>query len=90
MCELKLFYHWYNSLRPHSSLEGRAPDEVYYHLNTANQKPRVEPRKHWPRRSSCAKPHTLVAGQPGDKFVINIDYYQGRTHLPVVTLKRAA
>ena len=88
--ELKLFFHWYNALRPHSSLQGRAPDEVYSQRKAVNQKPRIEPRKHWPRDSTCAKPRTLVAGQPGDKFVLNIDYYQGRKHLPVVTLRRAA
>ncbi len=40
--------------------------------------------------SPCAKPQTLAAGQPGDKFTIDIEYYRGRKHLPIVKLKRAA
>jgi hypothetical protein len=32
----------------------------------------------------------LVAGQPGDEFTLKIDFVEGRKHLPIVTLKRAA
>jgi hypothetical protein len=44
----------------------------------------------WSRGSPCAKPQTLVAGQPGDKLTLQIDFHEGRKHLPIVTLKRAA
>jgi hypothetical protein len=31
-----------------------------------------------------------VAGKPGDRFDVRVDFHAGRRHLPVVTLKRAA
>jgi len=88
--ELLLFVDWYNEHRPHTTLEGRTPNEVYFRQCAANRKPRVEPRPRWPRPSPCAQPQTLVAGQPGDRFELKIGLYQGRQHLPVVTLRRAA
>jgi hypothetical protein len=32
----------------------------------------------------------LVAGKPGDEFTLKIDFVNGRQHLPIVTLNRAA
>jgi hypothetical protein len=32
----------------------------------------------------------LVAGQPGDEFTLKVDFVEGRKHLPIVTLQRAA
>ena len=40
--------------------------------------------------SPCARPQTLVAGQPGDRFRIRVDFHEGRRHLPIVSLRRAA
>jgi transposase InsO family protein len=88
--ELQRFVAWYNEHRPHSALDGCTPDEVYHDLPPANRRPRCEPRPKWPRRSRCAKPQTLVAGQPGARFSLTIDFVQGRQHLPVVSLLRAA
>jgi len=88
--DLRYFVDWYNQSRPHSGLEGKTPDEMYFALRPAKRRPRIEPRKAWPRRSSCATPRTLVAGQPGDRFTLRIDYYRGRRHLPIVSLQRAA
>jgi len=62
---LRFFVDWYNEARPHSSLGSKTPNEVYDRKRPANQQPRIEPRKHWPRGSPCAKPQTLVAGQDG-------------------------
>ncbi len=76
--------------RPHTTLGGRTPNEVYYQRRAANGRPRIEPRTKWPRGSRCAKPQTLVAGKPGDAFTIRVDFQKGRRHLPVVTLNRAA
>ena len=84
------FVAWYNQFRPHSTLEGRTPNEVYLQLRPATRQPRLEPRKRWPRRSPCAVPHTLVAGQPGDQFTLEVDFYGGAPHLPVISLRRAA
>ena len=88
--ELVLFRDWYNEHRPHMTLLGKTPNEVYFKRCAANQRPRIEPREDWPRGSPCAKPQTLVAGQPGDQFTLQVDFHKGRKHLPIVTLKRAA
>jgi len=37
-----------------------------------------------------ARPQTMVAGQPGARFDLAIELIEGRRHLPVVLLKRAA
>ena len=88
--ELDWFSLWYNQHRPHMTLGGATPDEVYFRSKTAHRQPRIEPRKDWPRRSSCAQPRTLVAGQPGDRFNLEIKLLGRRQHLPIVTLQRAA
>jgi len=88
--ELSSFFVWYNEYRPHTALEGKTPNEVYFRLRPANRRPRIEPRKRWPRSSPCVGPRTLVAGQPGGRFTLHVDFYDARQHLPVVSLKRAA
>jgi putative transposase len=88
--ELKLFTDWYHEHRPHSALDGCTPYEVHHALPPANLEPRCEPRSRWPRKSRCAKPQASVAGQPGDEFSLKIDFVEGRKHLPIVTLQRAA
>jgi len=88
--EILYFVQWYNEARPHSTLDGRTPNEVYDNLRPASQRPRIEPRERWQRRSPCAKPLTLVAGKPGDQFTLQVNYHAARSHLPVVSLQRAA
>jgi len=88
--EILSFVDWYNEHRPHMTLAGRTPNEVCFRRKPFQQKPRIEPRRQWPRPSPCAKPETLVAGQPGDRFELRIERFKGRDHLPVVTLSRAA
>jgi transposase InsO family protein len=87
--ELKLLIAWYNEHRPHSSLRDRTPNEVYFGRFPANRKPRLEPRPEWPRGSPCAAPRTLVAGQPGGRFTIEVARLAGQMHLPIVKLRRA-
>ncbi len=89
-CELIFFVGWFNEHRPPTWLDGRTPNEVYFGRRAANRRPRIEPRRRWPRSSRCAVPRTLVAGQPGDRFAIAVDFHAGRRHRPIVTLKRAA
>ncbi len=88
--ELKTYLAWYNEHRPHATLQGKTPNEVYFRSRPANQRPRIEPRKRWPRPSPCARPSTLIAGQPGDRFEIEVGFHDGRRHLPIVSLRRAA
>ena len=68
--ELVAIFDWYNEHRPHMGLAGKTPSEVYHCVRPENRRPRVEPRPRWPRGSPCAKPSTLVAGQPGDRFQV--------------------
>ena len=88
--EISSFVTWFNQHRPHMTLEGRTPNEVYLRLRPANLRPRIEPRKRWPRGAPCAVPRTLIAGQPGDRVAMQVDFYDGKRHLPIVSLKRAA
>lgn len=62
--ELHCFQDWYNEHRPHTTLDGRTLNEVYYQRRPAIQRPRIEPRKNWSRGSPCTKPWALVAGRP--------------------------
>ena len=88
--ELDSLVAWYNGHRPHTTLQGKTPNEVYFRLRPANQRPRIEPRERRPRSSPCAAPRTLIAGQPGNRFALQVDFHDAKRHLPIVTLKRAA
>jgi hypothetical protein len=88
--ELHWFTLWYNEHRPHMTLAGATPDEVYFRIRPANRQPRIEPGKTWSRRWPCAKPRTLVAGHVGDRFRLEIHQLGRRRHLPIVSLQRAA
>jgi putative transposase len=88
--ELTWFADWYNEHRPHATLGGRTPDEVYFHQRPANRSPRFEPRALWPRPAPCALPQVLVKGQPGVRIELEVRYQQGRQHLPVAAIRRAA
>ena len=88
--ELSLFIAWYNESRPHSGIDVRTPDEVYFDLPPACRAPRVEPRKSWPRGSPCAGPQAPVLGRRGQRPYLAVSYMAGRKHLPIVTLNKAA
>jgi transposase InsO family protein len=88
--QLGSFESWYNGFRPHMTLGGRTPNEVYLGERPAHRRPRIEPPENWPRKSPCARPGTLVAGQPGDRFTLRVDFHDRQRHLPIVTLRRAA
>jgi putative transposase len=88
--EVACYIAWYNEHRPHSSLGGRTPMEVYRSLPPANEAVRFEPRRHWPRKSRCASPVAPIRGRRDSRLVLVVDHVDGRAHLPVVQLKRAA
>jgi len=87
---IRLMIGWYNEHRPHNTLKGATPDEVYFHRFPANRKPRIEPRPDWPRSSPCARPHALVGGKPGTRFDVEVEHVDGQKKLPIVRLRRAA
>jgi hypothetical protein len=76
--ELDWFVTWYNQDRPHMTLLGKTPDEVYFHRRPASRAPRFEPRVAWPRRSACAAPQTLIKGQPGVRLQIRHEWHHGQ------------
>jgi transposase InsO family protein/transposase-like protein len=80
---------WFNAHRPHTTLRGRTPNEVYEKRFPANRRPRYEPRTRWARGSPCAKPWALVRGSPGAMVELHIQFHQGHRQLPIITLKRA-
>jgi len=88
--ELAAIIHWYNEFRPHTTLGGKTPNEVYEGRFPANRKSRIEPRRRWPRGSPCAKPWALVAGKPGQRVEVSVSFHKQRRHLPVICLRRAA
>jgi len=81
---------WYNTCRPHTYLGGRTPEERYRRIPAASRRPRFEPRPCWPSHSPCASPQAKVRGKPGVNLQLVVDFRQGRKHLPIITLKRAA
>src|SRR5262249_8673237 len=88
--EAHLAVSWYNAHRPHMSLKGATPDEVYFARARACRQPRFEPRPDWPRASSCARPRVLVKGQPGTWLQMSIDFVGQQRHLPGQTLQATA
>jgi hypothetical protein len=88
--EIALYIDWYNSQRPHSRLDARTPNEVYYGHSAASTAPRFEPRRSWPRGSPCAAPQAPVRGHRGARLNCRVSYVQGRKHLSIVSLDRAA
>jgi putative transposase len=88
--ELTLFEKWYNQSRPHSSLNGKTPHEVYHDLLPACERPRYEPRARWPRSAPSASPHAPVADHCGARICLDVRYHWGRKHLPIVALRQAA
>ncbi len=89
-CELGSYAVWYNAHRPNQALGGRTPREVYADLRPANAGPRFEPRRNWPTTGPCASPQTAIRGRRGTKLSLVVGYVDGRRHLPVVELRKAA
>jgi hypothetical protein len=88
--ELNMIVDWYNDSRPHTTLSGRTPNEVYFPRFPAHRKPRLEPRALWPRGAPCAEPWALTRGNAGARVELHVELYGGRRHLPTVTLRRVA
>ena len=81
---------WYNEHRPHTTLRGKTPTEVYYQLPGTNRAFRFESRPRWPARSSCASPQAPIHGKRGIRLHLHVTYLAGRKYLPIVKLRVAA
>ena len=88
--EVGLVIDWYNEHRPHKTLDGKTPNEVYFSRPPANEQPRIQPRQNWPHGSPCAKPKVGIDGEPGDAVLLELDGHQGRRHLPIIRVGRTA
>ena len=88
--EITAYVTWYDQERPHQSLGGKTPWEVYRGIPPANQAHRFEPRRRWPTGSPCSAPATRIKGRRGVKLDLVLRFADGRKHLPTVELKRAA
>ena len=76
--ELGAYATWYNTSRPHTHLYGRTPQEVFE--GRLNRRRRFETRPRMPVRDAIrCEMLGLVVGE-----------LAGRTHLPVIELRRAA
>jgi putative transposase len=78
--EIDLYAAWYNTERPHMSLAGKTPREVYKGRR-AKRRP-LEPRPRWP--------HGLARRAHGAQATLKVSYLEGRRHLPVIELRGAA
>ncbi|HEY6726434.1 MAG TPA: DDE-type integrase/transposase/recombinase, partial [Polyangiaceae bacterium] len=89
--EVRVFCLWYNGVRPHSSLGGATPDEVYFGVQPTRDGPRFEPRRRFPLGLKLmASAPRAMRGRRGVKLELIAGYFEGRKHLPVVALRRAA
>ena len=88
--EISSYLAWYAEARPHMSLGGRTPNEVYYGRQPANEAPRLETRLKYPRDAWCASPQAPVKGRRGVRVDIEVTLFEGRQHLPVIALKTVA
>ncbi len=79
--DLRSYACWYNTVRPHSALAGKTPEDIC--SGNSAVRPRLEPRANWPHR------HPRIRAD-GDKFSLAVSYIDGRKHLPVIDLRRAA
>ena len=72
--ELRLIVDWYNEQRPHDTLSGRTPNEVYFSRPAANEQPRFEPRKRWPR-GSWVQSYRAGGGPTGFLVCLSSGYF---------------
>jgi putative transposase len=85
--EVGAYVCWYHEQRPHQGLGGRTPDEVRRRTKPARERRRLEPRAAYPLRDRSA---VNTARRVTGELVLVVDHFQGRPHLPVVSLRRAA
>jgi hypothetical protein len=76
--ELEAYVRWYNTVRPHTTLAGKTPHEVFEGRSESRR--RLETRPRWPNRGAV----------PCGKLDLAVGHVAGRKHLPVIGLRRAA
>jgi hypothetical protein len=88
---VRQYIAWYNGHRPHTTLGGRTPDEVFEGRAAANEALRFEPRKCYPlRRHPARAAPKAVRGKRGVVLELVVKRLDDQPHLPIVELRRAA
>ena len=93
MCsEIGRYVRWYNEARPHRSLGGATPCEIFDGAKPANRLARVEPRARYPIESRCAAPAARVRGRRAVKLELVAGGFDGgdAALVPVIALRNAA
>jgi putative transposase len=88
--ELALYVAWYNAHRPHAALDARTPNELYLGRKPACLRPRLELRPRWPRDAPCAAPQAPLKRRVSGAVRLEVRFLDGRRHLPIISLRRAA
>ncbi|MDR2756406.1 MAG: hypothetical protein LBC20_11925 [Planctomycetaceae bacterium] len=70
------------------TLNGKTPNEVYYHRHAANAKPRIETRPKVKYSTPCAKPRMCIASKAGTKIKLHLELLEGRLYLPIIRVER--
>jgi len=77
----------HQTVRPHQGLGGRTPEEVLTAVVPARERVRVETRKAYPLARGDPKRR---ARRARGRLVLHVEHVEGRAHLPVPELRRAA
>jgi len=90
--ELSLLADWYNGHRPHAGLAGATPDEIHFGRLAAHRRPPAALRAPRTMATLC---RLCAAAGPGPRAAWRAartrrSHLEGRVHLPIVSLTRAA
>ena len=86
---LAQFEDWYNEVRPHSSIGGATPDEVFHRRRPANRRRRFESRARYPAKGACAAPWAPARSKIGSRLELVATSFRGARHLAQVEIRRA-
>jgi hypothetical protein len=87
--ELLRYVTWYNEHRPHQSLAGCTPNEIYDGTRSERDASRLETRTEPKNGKSRAVVEQLQVERV-TKLRLVVSQLDGRPHLPIVKLERAA
>jgi hypothetical protein len=92
--ELELYVGWFNEHRPHQGLGGKTPSEPFEGKGAARDGPRWETGVRGPCSCSRSRPSAaapvVLRDEAGTAVELVVTRVEGRAHLPVVELRRAA
>jgi len=87
--ELLRYVTWYDEYRPHQSLAGCTPNEIDDGTRSARDASRFETRTE-PRNGKNDAVDEQVQVEHVTKLRLVVSQLDGRAHLPIVKLERAA